>query len=97
MSPFNGWSKAKKTLDQICPLAHWTLHDLRRTFSTIHGRIGTPPHIAERLVNHVDGVASDVEQTYDLYTYLPEMRKAMDAYEAEILRIIGDNVVQRAA
>jgi hypothetical protein len=73
------------------------LHDLRRTFRTIHGRIGTPPHIAERLINHVNGVASDVEQTYDIWTYLPEMRKAMHAYEAELTRIFAVETADRQA
>lgn len=85
--PFNGWSKSKAALDRLSGVEKWTLHDLRRTYRTIHGRIGTPPHIAERLINHVNGVASDVEQIYDLHTYLPEMRKAVAAYEAELMRL----------
>ncbi len=96
--PFNGWSKSKAILDKLSDVKNWTLHDLRRTFRTIHGRIGTPPHIAERLINHVNAVASDVEQTYDLHTYLPEMRKAMLAYEAELGRIFAvDTAADRAA
>src|ERR1700682_2128035 len=39
--PFNGWSKSKATLDKLSGVTSWTLHDLRRTFRTIHGRIGT--------------------------------------------------------
>ena len=46
---FNGWSKSKIGLDKASGVSHWTLHDLRRTYRTIHARIGTPPHIAERL------------------------------------------------
>ncbi len=43
--PFNGWSKSKAALDQLSGVKNWTLHDLRRTFRTIHGRIGnTTPH-----------------------------------------------------
>lgn len=56
---FNGWSKSKAALDHRSRVPDWTLHDLRRTFRTIHAKIGTPPHIAERLINHVAGVASD--------------------------------------
>ncbi len=96
--PFNGWSKSKVILDKLSGVTNWTLHDLRRTFRTIHARIGTPPHVAERLLNHVNAVASEVEQTYDLHTYLPEMRKAMLAYEAELARIFAvDTAVHRAA
>jgi integrase len=81
LKPFNGWSKSKAALDSLSGVTGWTLHDLRRTFRTIHARIGTAPHIAERLINHVNGVASDVEQIYDQYRYLDEMRVAMRNYE----------------
>jgi hypothetical protein len=51
-APFCGWSRSKSKLDELCDVREWTLHDIRRTCRTIHGRIGTLPHIAERLVNH---------------------------------------------
>jgi integrase len=95
--PFNGWSKSKAALDELSGVKNWTLHDLRRTFRTIHGRIGTPPHIAERLINHVNAVASDVEQTYDIWTYMPEMRKATHAYEVELNRIFSQQMGERRA
>jgi integrase len=34
------------------------LHDLRRTFASIHASIGTPIHIIEKLLNHVSGQLS---------------------------------------
>ena len=88
---FNGWSVCKATLDRLSGVTHWTLHDLRRTYRTIHARIGTPPHIAERLINHVNGVASEVEQIYDLHHYVPEMSKAARAYEDALIGILSDN------
>jgi integrase len=45
---FSGWSKCKAAFDKKCKIAPWTLHDLRRTYSTVHAAIGTPPHITER-------------------------------------------------
>jgi integrase len=93
--PLSGFSKFKKEMTDGVP--NWRLHDLRRTFRTIHGRIGTPPHIAERLINHVDGVASDVQQTYDLYTYLPEMRVAMSNYERFLAPILHLEAQRKAA
>jgi integrase len=78
---FSGFSKPKKQLDKLLPgLKPWTLHDLRRTFSTNIARLGIPPHIKEALLNHVSA-KSEVEAVYDLYTYLPEMRAAMLRYE----------------
>ena len=78
--PFSGWSKAKKELEDGCK--GWTLHDLRRTYRSMHGEIGTPREIAERLINHAAGVQTDVEEIYDRWHYLPQMRSAVKAYEA---------------
>ena len=32
---------------------HWTIHDLRRTGSTMLHEMGFPPHVIERALNHV--------------------------------------------
>jgi integrase len=82
---FNGWSKAKAALDEASGVTGWTLHDLRRTYRTIHARIGTPPHIAERLVNHISS-RSAMEEVYDRHTYLAEMQNAVEAYEQYLLQ-----------
>jgi integrase len=87
-SHFNGWSKSKAALDKACGVTKWRLHDLRRTFRTLHGKLKTPPHIAERLVNHISA-QTDVEIIYDQYKYLPEMREAMDNYEAYLSRLFA--------
>jgi integrase len=78
--PFNGWSKCKKELDKLAQIHAWTLHDIRRTFRTNLGRLKVRPDIAERLVNHASA-RTEMEETYDLYTYLPEMRDAMEKWE----------------
>lgn len=85
---FSGWSKSKAALDKACGVTKWRLHDIRRTFRTLHGKLKTPPHIAERLVNHISA-QTDVEIIYDQYKYLPEMREAMDNYEAYLNRVFA--------
>jgi hypothetical protein len=89
-TPFNGWSKSKKALDKKLNghVAAWQLRDLRRTYRTLHARIGTAPHIAERLINHVSST-SDVEKIYDRYKYLPEMRQAVQNFEAFLLGLVA--------
>jgi integrase len=77
--PISGWSKFKHAMKDDVP--KWRLHDLRRTFRTFHGQIGTPAEIGERLINHASAVTTEVEQIYDLYHYLPEMSRAMAGYE----------------
>ena len=86
---FCGWSKAKLAFDRECGIDHWTLHDLRRTFSTIQARIGTPPHITERILNHQVGTLNAIAKIYNRYSYLDEMRAAMLRYEQELLRIVS--------
>ncbi len=85
--PISGWSKYKKAMDD--GVKGWTLHDLRRTFRTTHASIGTPAHIGERLINHVAAVQTDVEGIYDRYRYMPEMRAAVEAYEAHLSELLA--------
>ncbi len=84
--PISGWSKYKRELGD--GVVGWSLHDLRRTHRTILAKIGTAPHIGERLINHVNGVTSEVEEIYDRWTYLPEMRKAVENYEVHLRSVL---------
>lgn len=68
--PMSGWSKCKDALE--CGIAHWTFHDLRRTYRSIHGQIGTPREIAERLINHAAAVQTDVEAIYDRWPLIKD-------------------------
>ena len=85
--PFCGWGKAKATLDELSGVTGWTLHDIRRTFRSGLGALGVAPHIAERMVNHISA-RTDMERTYDLYKYLPEMRAAIELWESKLDSIL---------
>lgn len=82
---FNGWSKAKRRLDNASGVAGWTLHDLRRTFASNHARLGTPIHVVEKMLNHVSGSFSGVTGVYQRYSYFDEMREACQRYERWLL------------
>ncbi len=90
-SVFNGWGKAKASFDEtLTDVASWTLHDLRRTLSTNMAEFGVPQLVVEKLLNHISGgEQSPIAQVYNQYTYLPEMRAAVQAYEAHIHSLIG--------
>jgi integrase len=81
---FSGWSKAKRQFDRDIDVRDYVLHDLRRTFSSNLAKLGTPIHVTEKLLNHVSGTLSGVAAVYNRYTYLPEMRQAMEAHEAHL-------------
>jgi integrase len=88
--PCRAWSKPKKKLDELSGATAWTLHDLRRTFSTLLAQLKTPPHIIERLLNHSSGEISGVAAIYNRHQYLPEMRQAVEAYEKHLETIIRE-------
>ena len=58
-TPISGYSKWKAKLDAKVTelnggkaLPHWTLHDLRRTFSSGCARLRIPTEIVEKALNH---------------------------------------------
>lgn len=89
LEPFNGWSKAKARLDKHVPLPHWTVHDIRRTFATIHAQIGTPIHVVEAMLAHRSGTISGVAAVYIKYNFLDEARQALTRYEEHISSIVA--------
>ncbi len=86
---WGGWSKSKAQLDKLCGVTDWTLHDLRRTYATIHAQLGTPIHVIEKLLNHISGKLGGVAGIYNRHSYQTEMRTAVLAYEANISAILN--------
>lgn len=88
--PFSGWAWHKAKFDEgLEGVQPYTLHDLRRTFATVHAKIGTPIHVTERLLNHVSGTVSGVAAVYNRHSYLPEMLAAQQAYEKHLSSLVG--------
>jgi len=90
-SIMSGWGKLKAAFDKDCPIADWTLHDLRRTASTMWAEIGVPEHINDRLLNHITGGTkqSAVARVYNRYSYLAEKRDAIARWEAKLSSIVA--------
>ncbi len=86
---YSGWGKAKAQFDAPLGIADYTLHDLRRTFSSQLAAFGTPIHVTEKLLNHVSGTQSGVAGVYNRYSYAAEMRSDVEAYEAHLEALIG--------
>jgi integrase len=65
-------------------VAHFTLHDLRRTCRTGLSKLKVQPHIAERVLNHAqEGMGA----VYDLHDYLAEKRDALDKWAAHLANL----------
>ena len=91
---FSGWSKSKVAFDnlikgkhEVSPVGHWTLHDLRRTFTTNLAALGTQIHVTEKLLNHVTGTVSGVAAIYNRHAYMDEMREALLTWEERLATI----------
>lgn len=85
---FNGWGKSKQRFDKTLEVAPYTLHDLRRTFSSNMARLGTPIHVTEKLLNHISGTVSGVAAVYNRYSYLDEMRLAVTCHDHYLAKLI---------
>ncbi len=66
----------------VLPGGAWTPHDLRRTAATITASLGTPPHIVDKMLNHV-------EQNRLVRIY---QRANFEAEQAEGWRLLGERL-----
>jgi integrase len=99
---FSGWSNAKEDIDAELAeraktdtrykVAHWTLHDLRRTGDTVmNDELGIAPHIVVEIVNHKSAQKSakkGVRGRYNKAKYLEPKREALDKYAAWLMRVV---------
>jgi integrase len=94
-TPPRGFSKAKLRLDAAIanepgaddakPTAGWRLHDFRRTAVTWLAGAGFPPHVADRLLNHVGGSITGVAAVYQRGEFLAERKAALDAWAVHVV------------
>jgi len=68
-------------------MPRFTPHDLRRTMRTELGKLGIPPHIAERCLNHSLG---KILETYDHGDYLSERRRALEIWSMQLEKYLAD-------
>jgi integrase len=75
---------AVKRLD-LKDMAHFTVHDMRRTARTHLAALGVGREVAERALNHK---VRDIEGVYNQYDYFDERQKALGRW-AEVLASAG--------
>ncbi|UFN49403.1 tyrosine-type recombinase/integrase [Roseomonas sp. OT10] len=63
----------------------WRFHDFRRTAVTWLAGAGFPPHVADRLLNHVTGAIQGVAAVYQRHDFLAERKTALDAWGKHVL------------
>ena len=80
-TPVSGFSRAKTRLDALMgDPPEWLLHDLRRTATTGMARLGTAPHVVDKILNHTAGTIRGVAAIYNRYQFEPERKAALEAW-----------------
>ncbi len=96
-TPFSGFSKAKKRLDELSGVSGWRLHDIRRTVTTGMAMLKVAPHIADKIMNHQSGTISGVAAVYQRHEFLDERKAALDAWGNHVQSLVDgvdrDNVI----
>lgn len=72
-------------VQQSADLEPWTLHDFRRSGVTWLAGAGFAPHVADRLLNHVQGTIKGVAAIYQRSEFFPERTAALDAWAGQVL------------
>jgi integrase len=66
-------------------LTPWVVHDLRRSVRTHMAKLQIPDHIAELVLGHGK---KGLRRTYDQHTYQPELRSALERWNARLASIV---------
>lgn len=86
--PTSYQGKKKRELDSLSGVSGYVLHDFRRYYSSTQARLKTAIDVTEAILNHVAGSRSQVQQIYDQYDRMVEMREAQNRFEGHISQII---------
>ena len=81
---FNGFSNAKRELDETSGVSNWVLHDLRRTAVSGMARLGVAPHVADKILNHQSGTISGVAAVYQRHDFLAERKAAIELWGVHV-------------
>lgn len=84
-----GFSTIKNAIDAElveagAPVVDWRFHDFRRAGVTALADMGFPPHVCDRLLNHITGAIQGVAAVYQRAEFLNEREKSLDAWAAHV-------------
>ena len=85
---FQAYSTSKRALDELSSTTGWRLHDLRRTIVSGMARMGIPPHVADKILNHQSGTISGVAAVYQRHDFLAERKDALDRWGAHVTELV---------
>lgn len=85
----SGFSKAKTRATRLAGVAHWRIHDLRRTAATRLAELGIAHPVVSKLLNHSPRGVMGVTSIYNRHEYLEERREALERWAQRLRDIIG--------
>lgn len=94
---YSGFSKGKIAINTLAGIEPWVLHDLRRTYATNLAALRVPPHVIEKLLNHVSGQISGVAAIYNRFQYRDEMREAIEQWENRLASLLASGLPKNPA
>ncbi len=81
-----GFSRAKRMLDELAPLATWRFHDLRVTCETRMAGLGITHEVRDAVLAHA---RPGLQKIYNKHDYADEKRAALDAYATHLMEVVG--------
>lgn len=75
------------------PATDWVLHDFRRTGVSKMAELGIPPHVADRILNHVTGAIRGTMAVYQRFEFMPERKRALEVWADHVLAIAEGKAV----
>lgn len=81
---------------EVVTIPRWVIHDIRRTGTTQLQALGIPIEVTERVINHLSGETAGIRGVYNLYEYLPEKKRALDAWGAHLAGLIQGQKIRRS-
>jgi integrase len=78
----------QKVIDHMVSAEHWRLHELRRTATKGMARLGIPPHVADKVLNHQSGTIAWVAAVYTRFQYREERRAALETWGGFVERLV---------
>ncbi len=89
-TPVSGHSKIKQRIDAATGVNGWRIHDLRRTAVSGMASLDVPPHVIEKILNHVSGTISGVVAVYNQYGYDREKRDALNKWATYVMEKLNN-------
>lgn len=81
--------KNKEDLDRLSGVTDWRIHDLRRTATTLMGKLRIDRDVRKRILNHA---GNDVTAIYDRFDYREEKAEALQTWARYVVGLVnGDD------